>query len=42
MHWVLYIKDKHVGSCVFSDMTVLSFHPVKHITTGEGGSCIDK
>lgn len=33
-------KDKHVGSCVFSDMTVLSFHPVKHITTGEGGAVL--
>ena len=28
-------KGKKVGS--FSDMTVLSFHPVKTITTGEGG-----
>jgi len=26
-----------VGSCAFSDMTVMSFHPVKHITTAEGG-----
>jgi len=26
-----------VGSCTHSDMTVCSFHPVKHITTGEGG-----
>ena len=26
-----------VGSCKFSDLTVLSFHPVKIITTGEGG-----
>jgi len=26
-----------IGSCVFSDMTVFSFHPVKIITTGEGG-----
>jgi UDP-4-amino-4,6-dideoxy-N-acetyl-beta-L-altrosamine transaminase len=26
-----------VGSCGFSDMTVFSFHPVKIITTGEGG-----
>lgn len=25
------------GSCAHSDMTVFSFHPVKHITTGEGG-----
>lgn len=30
-------KEKKVGSCEFSDMTVMSFHPVKHITTGEGG-----
>jgi len=30
-------KGNEVGSCVFSDMTVMSFHPVKHITTGEGG-----
>lgn len=26
-----------VGDCRFSDMTVFSFHPVKIITTGEGG-----
>jgi UDP-4-amino-4,6-dideoxy-N-acetyl-beta-L-altrosamine transaminase len=26
-----------VGSCVHSDITVFSFHPVKIITTGEGG-----
>ena len=26
-----------VGSCEFSDITVFSFHPVKIITTGEGG-----
>jgi len=25
------------GNCHFSDLTVFSFHPVKHITTGEGG-----
>ena len=30
-------KGKRVGSCKYSDMTVLSFHAVKHITTGEGG-----
>ena len=28
---------KKIGSCNYSDMTVLSFHAVKHITTGEGG-----
>lgn len=26
-----------VGSCEDADMAVFSFHPVKHITTGEGG-----
>lgn len=30
-------NDKKIGSCSYSDMTVFSFHPVKHITTGEGG-----
>ena len=32
-----YPNGKKVGSCEFSDMTVFSFHPVKSITTGEGG-----
>jgi len=32
-------KGQNVGSCKYSDMTIFSFHPVKHITTGEGG-CI--
>lgn len=27
-----------VGSCQYSDMTVFSFHPVKTVTTGEGGA----
>jgi UDP-4-amino-4,6-dideoxy-L-N-acetyl-beta-L-altrosamine transaminase len=26
------------GSCQYSDLSVFSFHPVKHITTGEGGA----
>jgi perosamine synthetase len=30
-------KEYPIGSCSHSDMTVFSFHPVKHITTGEGG-----
>lgn len=29
--------DRPVGSCQYSDITVFSFHPVKIITTGEGG-----
>lgn len=28
----------NVGACENSDMTVFSFHPVKQITTGEGGA----
>ncbi|MEK6945629.1 MAG: UDP-4-amino-4,6-dideoxy-N-acetyl-beta-L-altrosamine transaminase [Nanoarchaeota archaeon] len=30
-------KEEKIGSCKNSDMCVFSFHPVKHITTGEGG-----
>lgn len=30
-------KGEPVGNCRYSDMTVFSFHPVKIITTGEGG-----
>jgi len=30
-------RDTIIGSCAFSEMTVFSFHPVKIITTGEGG-----
>jgi len=34
-----YDKSGHrIGSCRFSDLTVFSFHPVKTITTGEGGA----
>ncbi len=29
-----------VGSCAHSDITVFSFHPVKPITTGEGGAAL--
>jgi UDP-4-amino-4,6-dideoxy-N-acetyl-beta-L-altrosamine transaminase len=29
-----------VGSCTLSDITVFSFHPVKVITTGEGGMAL--
>ncbi|GBE14654.1 UDP-4-amino-4-deoxy-L-arabinose--oxoglutarate aminotransferase [bacterium BMS3Abin14] len=31
-------KTCRVGSCAHSHMTTFSFHPVKHITTGEGGA----
>lgn len=31
-------KGRKVGT--LADITVFSFHPVKHITTGEGGMCV--
>ena len=34
-----YEKNK-VGSCIYSDITVFSFHPVKIITTAEGGMAL--
>ncbi|MFA5097241.1 MAG: UDP-4-amino-4,6-dideoxy-N-acetyl-beta-L-altrosamine transaminase [Candidatus Margulisiibacteriota bacterium] len=34
-----YYGEK-IGSCRYSDMSVLSFHAVKHITTGEGGAVL--
>lgn len=33
-------KGQPVGCCEFSDMAVFSFHPVKIITTGEGGMVV--
>jgi UDP-4-amino-4,6-dideoxy-N-acetyl-beta-L-altrosamine transaminase len=30
-------KGEPIGNCRYSDITVFSFHPVKIITTGEGG-----
>lgn len=30
-------KDEPIGNCRYSDITVFSFHPVKIITTAEGG-----
>jgi len=33
-------RNKKIGSCQYSDITVFSFHPVKIITTGEGGMCL--
>jgi UDP-4-amino-4,6-dideoxy-N-acetyl-beta-L-altrosamine transaminase len=33
-------KDFAIGSCRFSDITVFSFHPVKIITSGEGGMAL--
>jgi len=33
-------KGELVGRCTYSDITVFSFHPVKIITTGEGGMAL--
>lgn len=33
-----YKDGRSVGSCAYSDLTIFSFHPVKTITTGEGGA----
>ena len=30
-------RQERIGSCSHSEMAVFSFHPVKHVTTGEGG-----
>lgn len=31
-----------IGACAFSDIAVFSFHPVKIITTGEGGAALTR
>jgi perosamine synthetase len=31
-------REHRVGACAHADMCCFSFHPVKHITTGEGGA----
>ncbi|NQY62760.1 MAG: UDP-4-amino-4,6-dideoxy-N-acetyl-beta-L-altrosamine transaminase [Alteromonadaceae bacterium] len=33
-------QNSPVGSCTFSDITIFSFHPVKIITTAEGGMAL--
>lgn len=32
--------EEPIGNCAYSDITVFSFHPVKIITTGEGGAAL--
>lgn len=32
--------DRPIGSCQYSDITVFSFHPVKIVTSGEGGAAL--
>ena len=31
---------KYIGNCKYSEITIFSFHPVKIITSGEGGMCL--
>lgn len=33
-------RSEPIGNCRYSDITVFSFHPVKIITTGEGGMAV--
>lgn len=33
-------RGEPIGNCSYSDITVFSFHPVKIITTAEGGMCL--
>ena len=35
-------QGEPVGNCRYSDITIFSFHPVKIITTGEGGMALTK
>lgn len=33
-------RDSYVGDCRYSDITIFSFHPVKIVTTAEGGMAL--
>jgi UDP-4-amino-4,6-dideoxy-N-acetyl-beta-L-altrosamine transaminase len=33
-------RDEPIGLCRYSDITIFSFHPVKIVTTGEGGMAL--
>jgi dTDP-4-amino-4,6-dideoxygalactose transaminase len=33
-------QDQPIGNCKYSDITIFSFHPVKIITTAEGGAAL--
>jgi UDP-4-amino-4,6-dideoxy-N-acetyl-beta-L-altrosamine transaminase len=33
-------QDAPIGNCRYSDITIFSFHPVKIVTTGEGGMAL--
>jgi UDP-4-amino-4,6-dideoxy-N-acetyl-beta-L-altrosamine transaminase len=36
------LSGQRVGACVHSDLVTLSFHPVKHVTSGEGGMVLTR
>lgn len=33
-------QDEYIGACRYSDITIFSFHPVKIVTTAEGGMAL--
>jgi UDP-4-amino-4,6-dideoxy-N-acetyl-beta-L-altrosamine transaminase len=35
-----YYQNQPIGNCRYSDIAVFSFHPVKIVTTGEGGAVV--
>lgn len=35
-----YYKQQPIGNCAYSDVTVFSFHPVKIVTSAEGGMAL--
>lgn len=35
-----YASGEKIGACCYSDITVFSFHPVKIVTTAEGGAAL--
>lgn len=37
-----HYQGETIGSCTYSDITVFSYHPVKIITTGEGGAAVTR
>lgn len=39
-HYTVGRETFSCGSCAHSDMSILSFHPVKTVTTGEGGAVL--
>ena len=36
------LEDQPIGDCRYSDVCVFSFHPVKIVTTGEGGAAMTR